>query len=145
MAYMMRKIGEMQREKGANVYAYHFVHQPPYEEGARDLGACHTCEIRYVFKNLDMPGIIPDTSSPEMAASGEVHQRVSDIMSSYWVNFAKTGDPNGAYWMPAMSLPPPLTSPPGRRWNARPCGDSGRRCHPGVKWVSTSVPGTARH
>jgi para-nitrobenzyl esterase len=96
MAYMMRKLVEQQRAIGvANAYSYYFVHQPPYDEGARDLRTCHTCEIRYVFKNLDMPGIIPDVASPELASTRAVDRQVSDIMSSYWVNFAKTGDPNG--------------------------------------------------
>src|SRR5690606_20255358 len=76
-------------------YVYYFQHEPPYEEGVRNLGACHTCEIRYVFKNLGAPGIIPDLASGELAMQRESDRQVSDIMSAYWVNFARTGDPNG--------------------------------------------------
>jgi para-nitrobenzyl esterase len=95
MAFMMRTIGEWQREIGRSAYVYHFQHQPPYDEGVRNLRACHTCEIRYVFKNLDAPGIIPDLTSTTLASSRPVDRQVSDYMSSYWVNFARTGDPNG--------------------------------------------------
>jgi para-nitrobenzyl esterase len=95
MAFMMRTVGGWQREIGQSAYVYYFQHQPPYAEGVPNLRACHTCEIRYVFKNLGAPGIIPDQASGEMAMEREVDQQVSDIMSSYWVNFATSGDPNG--------------------------------------------------
>ncbi len=96
MAFMMRTIGEWQREIGRDAYVYHFQHQPPYAEGTRNLGACHTCEIRYVMKNLGAPGIVPDLASGEMAMERAVDRQVSDIMSAYWVSFAETGDPNGS-------------------------------------------------
>ena len=43
--------------------------------------APHAMELRYVFQTL------PDDAS-------EVDHRISDLMSDYWVMFAKSGDPN---------------------------------------------------
>jgi para-nitrobenzyl esterase len=48
-------------------------------------GATHVAEIPYMFDNLAAP--VPWT---------DVDLRLAEIMSSYWVNFARTGDPNGA-------------------------------------------------
>jgi para-nitrobenzyl esterase len=95
MAFMMRTIADWQRKIGRSAYVYHFQHQPPYAEGTPSLGACHTCEIRYVFKNLGAPGIVPDQTSEAIASEREVDKQVSDIASAYWINFARTGDPNG--------------------------------------------------
>ena len=73
------------------VYRYHFTRRPP---GAPELsinplaapGVYHFAEIYYVFNNLrvmkDWPWEPDD-------------RRLADTMSSYWTNFAKTGDPNG--------------------------------------------------
>ena len=49
------------------------------------LGAVHGGEIIYVFNNLRLRDI-PWT---------DADRKVADTVSSYWVNFAKTGDPNG--------------------------------------------------
>jgi para-nitrobenzyl esterase len=48
-------------------------------------GAYHSAEIEFVFHNLkykDLPW-------------RPVDEKLSDLMSTYWTNFAKTGDPNG--------------------------------------------------
>jgi para-nitrobenzyl esterase len=95
MAWIMRYFGEKQRAIGKRAYVYHFVHEPPYAPGARNLGVCHTCEMAYVFDNLGVVRVYPDSSSPELAAASAVDNKVADITSAYWVNFAKTGDPNG--------------------------------------------------
>jgi para-nitrobenzyl esterase len=54
-------------------------------------GAGHAAEIPYVFRTLG--------SSPArrrfVGATRPEDRAMSDLMSSYWVNFAKTGDPNG--------------------------------------------------
>jgi para-nitrobenzyl esterase len=69
------------------VYAYYFSHRPPYpnQPQFKDWGAAHAGEIAYVFGNF--------TASMPASASDRM---VSEEMMSYWVNFAKTGDPNGA-------------------------------------------------
>ena len=53
---------------------------------ASAAGARHACEIQYVFETLKSEEGIPWTAADF---------KVSDEMSSYWTNFAKTGDPNG--------------------------------------------------
>jgi para-nitrobenzyl esterase len=73
----------LQSQKGKNkAYVYYFDHRTP----ASPDGANHGAEISYVFGNFGGPGGGP---KPEDTA-------LSDLMSSYWVNFAKSGDPNGA-------------------------------------------------
>lgn len=95
MAWSMRYFAERQRAIGQRAWVYHFVHEPPYPEGVRNLGVCHACEIPYVFNNLAPPRVMPDVSSPALALASAEDLRVADLTSSYWVNFAATGDPNG--------------------------------------------------
>lgn len=49
-------------------------------------GAGHGAEVAYVFGNLD-GWLRPGTSAKNVA--------LSDTIMSYWINFAKSGDPNG--------------------------------------------------
>ena len=54
---------------------------------AKDVGARHSGEIEYVFGQLDsVPKVTWEPSD----------RALSDLMMTYWSNFAKTGDPNGA-------------------------------------------------
>ncbi|MBC2665362.1 carboxylesterase family protein [Novosphingobium flavum] len=63
------------------VFVYMFTKAPPGPD--RDMvGAYHGADVRYVFNNP-----LPDWNSED--------RRVADMMSSYWVNFARTGNPNG--------------------------------------------------
>lgn len=50
-------------------------------------GAQHASEIPYVFDTI---------ASVEGDALAPADQAMADAASAYWVNFAKTGDPNGA-------------------------------------------------
>jgi para-nitrobenzyl esterase len=90
-----RLFAERQNALGKRAYWYLFTHEPPVEPGVRDLKATHATEIPYVFNNLGAPRTIPDISSPRLAAASEKDRALADRISSYWVNFAKTGDPNG--------------------------------------------------
>jgi para-nitrobenzyl esterase len=95
IGYATWKWIEMQLATGKSpVYRYSFDQAPPIEPGrkvngvevtAKDIGARHAGEIEYVFGALD-PGGPP--WQPE-------DHKVSDLMMSYWSNFAKKGDPNG--------------------------------------------------
>jgi para-nitrobenzyl esterase len=96
MAWIMRLYGAQQRAIGKRAYVYHFVHEPPYAPGARNLGVCHTCEMPYVFNNLGAVRPYPDSSSPELSLASPADAKVAEMTSSYWVNFAKRGNPNGA-------------------------------------------------
>ena len=63
--------------------------------GKPNLRATHTAEIPYVFNNLKAVRVFPDGSSPELTSASETERKLADIVSSYWVNFARTGNPNG--------------------------------------------------
>ena len=75
------------RTGGAPVYRYFFALPSPGDRNHTVAqGAFHSDEIEYVFGTLD--------SRPEMALRPE-DRALSDLMSQYWTNFAKTGNPNG--------------------------------------------------
>ncbi len=71
---------------GAPVYRFHFEQPSP---GGRyhpaSSGVFHSSEIEYVFGNLPARPGAPWT---------EADHTLSEQMQSYWVNFAKTGNPN---------------------------------------------------
>lgn len=87
----------LQARSHANVsssaWMYHFTRVPPTIWGST-MGSHHTSEIRYVFGNLTGQG----TYAPPLAGEGEspspADQAISEAMMSYWVQFAKAGDPN---------------------------------------------------
>jgi para-nitrobenzyl esterase len=83
--WQMRTWVRMAAKTGkSNTYLYYFTRVPPGPLGAT-LGAYHAAEISYVFRNLHL------ATRPYEDAD----RKLSDAMSSYWVNFATTGDPNG--------------------------------------------------
>ncbi len=71
----------------SKAFLYFFTREPPLRPGERSRGASHTVEIPYAFNNLHV-----DTDRPWTDAD----RRLADTMSSYWANFAATGDPNRA-------------------------------------------------
>jgi para-nitrobenzyl esterase len=95
LMWAMRLFAEKQAAIGKRAYWYLFTHEPPVEPGVRDLKATHAAEVAYVFNNLWAPRTIPDVSSPRLAMASEKDRAMAEQMSSYWVNFARTGDPNG--------------------------------------------------
>ncbi len=68
----------------APVYIYRFEREVPYADGMQNHGAFHTGEVPYAYNNLKM--------SPRPWT--EADYNLAGMMSDYWVNFAKTGDPN---------------------------------------------------
>ena len=74
------------------VYRYSFDRKIPVEPGSkltsRDIGARHAGEIEYVFGALDL-------SLPKVPWEAS-DRKLSEAMTEYWSNFARTGDPNGA-------------------------------------------------
>jgi para-nitrobenzyl esterase len=73
---------------GHRAYVYQFLRSVP-GKGEKALGSFHALEIPYVFGSFRQPefGWLP--FEPSDLTLGET-------MRSYWTNFAKTGDPNGA-------------------------------------------------
>ena len=94
IAFSTWKWTDMQAKTGnAPVYQYRFEQIPAVKPGAKigplpasEAGSRHACEIEYVFQTLKSQEGVPWT---------EEDFKVSDAMSSYWVNFAKNGNPNG--------------------------------------------------
>ena len=72
---------QSEHKASTKAYLYYFDYRTP----ASPDGSSHASEIGFVFGNLGRPGSTP--SAAERA--------LSELMSSYWVNFAKNGDPNG--------------------------------------------------
>lgn len=95
IAWHARIFAEKQTQLGKKAYWYTFTHEPPVEPPAPNLRATHAAEMVYVFNNLGAPRMIPDRSSPKLALESAKDRELADQMSSYWVNFAKNGDPNG--------------------------------------------------
>jgi para-nitrobenzyl esterase len=95
MAWHMRLYADAQARRGKKAWLYFFTHEPPHAPGVKSLRATHTAEIPYVFNNLIAPRVYPDASSPELAAASPRERAFADVVSSYWVNFATSGDPNG--------------------------------------------------
>ena len=74
---------------GSNAYLYFFNYAPPSPRAA-ELKAFHAGEIPYVFN------VIPSSDPREAGfAYSDRDRRLADAMSSYWVNFVATGNPNG--------------------------------------------------
>ena len=89
IGWHMRTWAQLQTKRGKKAYIYYFTHLPP-GNGAR--GATHTAEIPYMFNNPPANGLWSD-----------VDRKLADTVSSYWVNFIATGDPNGKglpLWQP---------------------------------------------
>jgi para-nitrobenzyl esterase len=85
MGWHMRTWAQIQGKRGKDrSYLYFFTRVPPAVEGRPSRGATHTAELAYMFNNL-----------PPGTAWTDVDRKLADTMSSYWVNFAATGNPNG--------------------------------------------------
>jgi len=76
----------LQSEQGkAPIYAYNFQRKLPATPDYVKYGAFHTGEVAYALDDLKF------LNRPWEPAD----QPLADLMSDYWVNFVKTGNPNG--------------------------------------------------
>jgi len=85
----MRTWARLTTDAGAKAYLYLFSHAAPGPR-KQELRAFHASELPYVFNVLT--GADPREAG---YAYTDVDRRLADQMSSYWVNFVTTGDPNG--------------------------------------------------
>ena len=69
------------------MYRYHFEQAPPAPDGGVSRGAFHSSDIEFVFGMQSESRKLPWRDED---------RKVSEMMMSYWSNFAKKGDPNGA-------------------------------------------------
>ncbi len=76
--------------KGSPVFRYRFSYVQTAMRERMRVGAPHGGEIAFVFGTLGVGGF-----GPPIPPTNE-DQAVSRMAQGYWVNFAKTGDPNGA-------------------------------------------------
>ena len=67
------------------VYIYLYKHLEPGSDAAR-YGVFHSSDIAYVFETLGKTPERPFTAKD---------RAISNTISNYWVNFVKTGNPNG--------------------------------------------------
>lgn len=77
---------ELQNRTGSRgIYLYHFEKNLPHSDSQETYGAFHTGEVPYVFDTFHVSERPWTTSDHDLA----------EKMSQYWVNFARTGNPNG--------------------------------------------------
>ena len=74
-----------QQKVSKRIYTYYFDRPIPWPAHP-EFGAFHTGEVPYVFKTIDK------LDRPWEA----IDKTVAETVSSYWANFARKGDPNGA-------------------------------------------------
>lgn len=70
----------------APIYVYNFDRKVPGNGEFAKYGAFHTGEVCYVMNNLKFLNNRP---------FGQTDFALANLMSDYWVNFVKTGNPNG--------------------------------------------------
>jgi para-nitrobenzyl esterase len=86
ISWNMRQWAVAQAKAGKKAYTYFFTRIPMIDGAPSPRGATHTAEISYAWNN------------PKGQANqtwNDIDTRLADQMSSYWVNFIATGDPNG--------------------------------------------------
>jgi len=74
--------------KGAPAYLYQFGYVPAAAQQRSPYGAGHGSEVSFVFNTLSARWGAPAEATPQ-------EKELAKTMSSYWTNFAKTGNPNG--------------------------------------------------
>ena len=115
-AWEMRTWAQLATAAGRSAWLYVFDHAPFVPEYGRSLGAFHAGEIIYVFGNASPFGAEEDAPAGAKDGAGEeagqaqgdadggapaeapwqaVDDRVVETTQGYWVNFARSGDPNG--------------------------------------------------
>lgn len=78
-----RNAARLHAKAGQPTYLYYFSHVPAAQAAAQPLGARHTDEIRFVF-------------GAPAAKFDAADKALSDTMTDYWANFARTAAPGTA-------------------------------------------------
>jgi len=81
---VIRQAAVKNAQDGAPAYVYLFEWQSPVNDGS--LGACHGMELSFMFNNIAL--------ARPMTGGGEDAYALADKISSAWISFVKTGNPN---------------------------------------------------
>lgn len=88
----------LEARKGSSGKNFSYLFTWPSPAMGGKLGACHTLDIPFVFRQLSSP-------EAELLTQGSAPQGLSDKMSTAWAAFARTGEPAAtglpdwpAYW-----------------------------------------------
>jgi para-nitrobenzyl esterase len=98
LAWQMRLLARSQAAIGRKAYVYAFTRLPPRLTATSDVSAAvRRTEISYVFNRMNAPppefgGRIPISSGFPWSAGDAL---LGNVMSSYWVHFARDGQPGG--------------------------------------------------
>ena len=95
--YGTRSIVAAMSRANKDVYWYQFTRQDPVSRKLGAAGAIHGAEVGYVFGD-PAKSLFADTPGLGVAASayGETDRALAQAMNAAWVQFVKTGNPNGA-------------------------------------------------
>jgi para-nitrobenzyl esterase len=80
-----RYVADRMRDAGAQVHSYYLTYLVQARRG-KQPGVAHADDIAYVLQTLD--------TEKDLEFVAERDRRVSRLMSSYWTQFARTGNPN---------------------------------------------------
>jgi para-nitrobenzyl esterase len=148
MGLNMRIWAQEQVKSGQKAYLYLFTRMtpggPPIDAQAEALrlGAPHGEDLAYVFNNIGKPEALRNSSTFRNAQPEAYDLKLADMVSSYWVNFAKNLDPNGGdlpRWSPFEAARGDLVMELGDK--------VGMRSHPdneGIVFLEKHPAGTAR-
>ena len=78
-----RYMANQMKNIDSKTYHYHFSYVASEKTG-KQPGAAHSDDIAFVMKTLGV----------ELASVTEKDEEISNLMHNYWVQFARTGDPN---------------------------------------------------
>lgn len=78
------------KQASAPVYSYFLAWKSPVDSAFR--GSFHGLDIPLAFNNIDL--------KPDLTGTSQEARDLANKMSSAWLNFAKTGDPNVAGMLP---------------------------------------------
>ena len=75
------KIAQLHSKNKGNVYLYYWTNPSTIP----NFGACHTCELSYLFNNFDREKIYGENN---------INYKLAEVSQNMWANFAKNGNPS---------------------------------------------------
>jgi carboxylesterase 2 len=109
----------------SDVFTYYFTHAPRNQT----QGVYHGAELNYVMNNLPNTNVVAEWTAEDY--------HIEAVMSQYWANFIKSGNPNGGNLTarPAMS-DATQTMWLGDSWGASEIADEGGKVEFLEKWFA---------